>query len=253
MIVTMAATPRREADLFAPLKTHLEGQGYSVHAEVRDCDLVARRRVDPAADDPDADAELIVVELKRGLTLDLLVQAVRRKELTESVYVAVPLEGSRARVRNLRGVRPLLRRLEVGLLAVRFLRSGARVEVIEHPRVFAPRRRRRRRIGVLREIDGRYAEFDSAGQQSRTERITAYKQQCILVAHLLHTHGELSPAEARRLGAPGHAGRLLSANVYGWFERVRRGVYRLHPAGEHALSRYEAELARILDGAGRRA
>ena len=34
------------------------------------------------------------------------------------------------------------------------------------------------------------------------------------------------------------AGRILQDNYYGWFERVRRGVYRLTPAGEEALVQY---------------
>ncbi|RKX73268.1 MAG: hypothetical protein DRZ90_03190 [Spirochaetes bacterium] len=29
---------------------------------------------------------------------------------------------------------------------------------------------------------------------------------------------------------------ILSKNLYGWFERVRRGVYRLHEAGISALN-----------------
>ena len=31
----------READLYAPVKTYLEAQGYQVKAEVGDCDLLA--------------------------------------------------------------------------------------------------------------------------------------------------------------------------------------------------------------------
>ena len=32
-----------------------------------------------------------------------------------------------------------------------------------------------------------------------------------------------------------HAGRILQSDVYGWFERVERGVYALSPRGRQAL------------------
>jgi len=31
-------------------------------------------------------------------------------------------------------------------------------------------------------------------------------------------------------------------NHYGWFERVERGVYRLHPAGIEALGQYKERI-----------
>ena len=244
-----SARKRRESDLYAPLKRYLEGQGYSVYAEVGHCDLVARRRAPNGPPDAARDGapdEIVAVELKTRLSLDLLVQAARRKELTESVYVAVALEGSRGQIRNVRGVKALLRRLEVGLFVVRFLRSGVRVEVVMHPRVFRPRTRHRPRIAMVREIDGRYAEFDRAGQSSREERITAYKQQSLLLAHLLRERGEASPAELRRSGGSERSGAILSANMYGWFDRIRRGVYRLTPEGEYALDRYADTLREII-------
>jgi hypothetical protein len=243
---------RRESELHEPLKGYLEGQGYRVHAEVGHCDLVARRgrAADAACGETDPEDEIIAVELKTRLSLDLLVQAAKRKDLTEAVYIAVPLEGSRGRIRNLSGVKTLLRRLEVGLFVVRFLRGGTRVEVLMHPRVFRPRTRRRRRIAMVREIDGRYAEFDRAGQSSREERITAYKQQSLLLAHLLGARGEASPAELRRAGAGDRAGSILAGNMYGWFDRVRRGVYRLTPEGEYALDHYAETLTEILRHGG---
>jgi hypothetical protein len=214
---------------------------------VRDCDLVARRGA-PESAAADSGDELLVIELKSRLSLDLMIQGVRRKELTESVYVAVPLQGSAGRVRNLSGVKALLARLEIGLIVVRFLRSGTRIEVVAHPRPFTPRVRHRRRIGVIREIDGRYAEFDRAGQASTEERITAYRQQSLYLAHLLREHGEQSPAQLRGLGASERAGAILSHNLYGWFDRVRRGVYRINAAGGEALDHYDWVVQRILPG-----
>ena len=53
----------KENQLFPPLKTYLEGQGYRVHSEVKNCDLVARKG-----------DEMLIVETKLRLSLQLLLQ-----------------------------------------------------------------------------------------------------------------------------------------------------------------------------------
>ena len=70
----------RESDLYGPVRDYLTGLGYEVKGEVKDCDIAAMR-----------DGELIVVELKRGFTLELVYQALDRQRVADGVYVAVPL------------------------------------------------------------------------------------------------------------------------------------------------------------------
>jgi hypothetical protein len=65
--------------------------------------------------------------------------------------------------------------------------------------------------------------------------MTAYRQQALACAALLSA-GPGGP-KALRSVAP-DAGTILLRNVYGWFERTRRGEYRLTPAGEAALRRW---------------
>ena len=55
---------------------------------------------------------------------------------------------------------------------------------------------------------------------------------------LLAEHGPLSPKELRGLGASAKSQPILSANVYGWFERQRRGVYTINGSGLEALEHY---------------
>jgi len=62
--------------------------------------------------------------------------------------------------------------------------------------------------------------------------MTAYRQRAVACAVALQA-GPLRPRDLRAL-AP-DAGGILLRNVYGWFERVKPGVYRLGPAGEAAL------------------
>jgi len=45
-------------------------------------------------------------------------------------------------------------------------------------------------------------------------------------------------------GVP-RAARILQRNVYGWFDRIERGTYRLTPEGDQALSRFAAAVPAI--------
>lgn len=229
--------PKREQELSAPLTRWLEAQGYAVSHEVRGCDVAARKG-----------EELVLLELKLRFNLTLVYQALERKDISPSVYVVIPLKGSRASPPNYRRMKRLLQSLEIGLMAIRYLRRETRVEVLIHPREHQRRRRRRVRAAMLREIDGRYGEFNAGGQTSAQVNLTAYRQEALRIASLLKRRGPLSPAALRGLGCGGKTQGILSANHYGWFERVRRGVYRLHPAGEEALAPY----AEVLESLERR-
>ena len=72
------ATPP-ETSLYAPVKTLLEGQGYTVKGEINGCDVVAVRGDEPP----------VVVELKKTFGLGLVLQGIDRLAMTDAVYVAV--------------------------------------------------------------------------------------------------------------------------------------------------------------------
>src|SRR3989442_9309940 len=80
--------PPAESDLYPAVKAFVEGQGYSVKAEVRGCDVVATRGDEPP----------VIVELKLSFSLTLLLQGIDRLALTDRVYLAVTRpRGRRAR------------------------------------------------------------------------------------------------------------------------------------------------------------
>jgi hypothetical protein len=62
--------------------------------------------------------------------------------------------------------------------------------------------------------------------------MTAYRQQALAVAHAL-TGAPSRPRELRTI-AP-DAAKILRGNVYGWFERIERGIYGLTSSGRGAL------------------
>ena len=65
--------------------------------------------------------------------------------------------------------------------------------------------------------------------------MTAYRQEALACAALLRA-GPGRPRDLRSV-AP-EAGQILLRNVYGWFMRTERGVYRLTSLGEAALQRW---------------
>ncbi|MBI9097546.1 MAG: hypothetical protein JEY91_03660 [Spirochaetaceae bacterium] len=226
----------KETELDQPIRHWLEKQGYSVSCEVKHCDMVAQK-----------EDELLIVELKTRFSLDLVYQAVNRKNLTDSVYVAVPVLPGKKSIPRYRDVKKLLSRLEVGLILVRFMKSKTRVEVISHPVEFKKRRALRRRNSIIREIDGRYSEFNKAGSATVDRKVSAYRQQAIMTAYFLREKGPLSPAAIRKLGGGNKTQQILSGNVYGWFDRISRGIYCLNVTGRTALDNYEDILESILN------
>jgi hypothetical protein len=126
----------------------------------------------------------------------------------------------------------LYRLIGLGLKAVEVARN--RIEVLTAPGPYRPRPDQRRRSRLLSEHE-RTAGDPSPGGSSRQPIMTAYRQQALVCAALLQA-GPGRPRDLRAV-AP-EAGRILLRNVYGWFERTARGVYRLNSWGEAALQRW---------------
>ena len=209
-----------ETSLYPAVKRFLEAAGFRVKGEVNGCDAVAVH-----------DGEglrLAIVELKLGLNLDLLLQAVERMRAADEVWLAVPAT-QRGRDRD-RRVHRLCRLIGLGLMAVNV--SRGRVEVLAEPGPYRPRPDQRRRLRLLSEHAKRHGD-PSPGGSSRQPIMTAYRQQALACAALL----QVGPGRPRdlRIVAPA-AGRILLHN--GWFERTERGIYRLTADGEAALRRW---------------
>lgn len=224
----------KETELSGPISIWLRKQGYSVSCEVKNCDIVAQKNDD-----------LVIIELKTRFSLDLVYQAVNRKKLTESVYVAVPVLQGRKNIPKLKEVKKLLFRLEVGLILVRFLKTKTRIEIVSHPAEYIPRKANKKRNSIIREIDGRYSEFNKGGSTNKDLRISAYKQQALVCAWLLNKNGNMSPKSIKNSGGGVKTQQILSGNIFGWFDKVSRGLYSINPAGIEALNIYKDVLQKI--------
>lgn len=219
-----------EKDLYMPIHNYFEKLGYDVHGEVKDCDITVSK-----------DDELIIIELKRNLNLELLIQAVKRQRITENVYIAVPKPNYSAFTKRWRDLCFIVRRLELGLITVSFKNDVERVNVVFDPFPFdgqkSRQQTRKKRKSIISEIDGRHGNYNIGGS-TRTKLMTAYKENSLHIACCLEIFGQLSPLKLRELGTGKKTQSILSKNFYGWFERVERGIYKLSENGREALSKY---------------
>ena len=207
-----------ETELSAPVKAYLESHGYQVNCEVKDCDIVATRGDD-----------LIIVELKMSVNLTLLVQATKRQSISDSVYVAVPAPTKRNR--QWRGTLTVLKRLEVGLLLVEEGAMGMVVSKQFDPIPYQRKKNTRSRRALLTEVADRSGDYNVGGS-TKTTLMTAYRENAILIACCLSKLGPSSPKSLRNLGTGEKTTSILSANHYGWFQRVEKGVYELTDQGD---------------------
>jgi hypothetical protein len=207
-----------ETELSAPVKAYLESHGYQVNCEVKDCDIVATRGDD-----------LIIVELKMSVNLTLLVQATKRQSISDSVYVAVPAPTKRNR--QWRGTLTVLKRLEVGLLLVEEGAMGMVVSKQFDPIPYQRKKNTRSRRALLTEVADRSGDYNVGGS-TKTTLMTAYRENAILIACCLSKLGPSSPKSLRNLGTGDKTTSILSANHYGWFQRVEKGVYELTDQGD---------------------
>ena len=215
----------RESELYEPVKRLFEENGFYVNAEVCGCDLTA---VSP-------EGELYIAELKRGLTVELLAQCVERQNAAELVYAAVP-KPKRYEPKKMRRVFNLIKRLGLGLILVSVRGEYSFAELIFEPQAVKKADSRKKR-GILREIDGRSAELNTGGVTGR-KIVTAYMERAFAAACILEDGGELSPKEIRERGGSDDVQRILASNVYGWFEKVRRGVWRISDKGAREILLY---------------
>ncbi len=219
--------PPLETALYRPLKRFLETRGFEVKGEVCGCDIVAVRPGEPAM--------LVITEMKLSFTLELLLQAVDRMAWADEVWLAVTAS-RRGRDQD-RRVHRLCRLLGLGLLAVTLSSGG--VAVICEPEPYRPRSNLKRRARLLKEHGTRRGD-PATGGSTRQPIMTAYRQRALDCAAAMRC-GPQRPRDLRPFASD--AGAILLRNVYGWFERVQPGWYRLAAAGVAALESWTAATA----------
>jgi hypothetical protein len=217
----------KETDLFAPLAAYFEAAGYRVDAEVKNCDLVARK-----------DQELVLVELKTSLNLTLLLQAIERQRLSNLVYIAIPSKAlGRPGSRRTALIR-VFRRLEIGILTVDVSKGTVQLVALPAPFDMARSRKsaRHRKSALLQELAGRSVNLNIAGS-TQVPLHTAYREAAFKVLALLSLHGPLNSRQVRRYpDIPSQSTAILYRNFHGWFIRHTDGSYTVSPKGAAELA-----------------
>jgi hypothetical protein len=216
------STPR-ETDLYGPVKSFLEGQGYVVKSEVGAADVVAVR----GGEAP------VIVELKLGFSLTLVHQCVASLSVTDDVYLAVATGKGKPFAKSLKNMTKLCRRLGLGLITVRL--KDDLVQVHCDPAPYTPRKSKKREGQLLAEFARRVGDPNDGGQ-TRVGLITAYRQDALKVAMYLFEVGASKGADVARETKVERATTMMRNDHYGWFEKVEKGIYGLTPKGAEAVA-----------------
>lgn len=225
----MANDPTRETDLYEPIKQFLQGQGYEVKGEIGKVDVVACR----------GDEAPVLVELKTTFSLSLFHQAVERLSVSDTVYLAVPHKPGKVFASSVKRNAALCRRLGIGLITVRLKDSLVQVHVDPgpyRPRISAPKKAR-----LLKEFAKRVGDPNSGGA-TRQGLITAYRQDALRCLIYLDSNGPTKAALVASETQVETARRIMADDHYGWFERVKTGIYGITPKGRDALKQYQSQV-----------
>ena len=222
-----------ETELYEPVKKFLTGLGYHVQGEVRGCDLTAVR-----------EDELVIVELKKSFSIELLYQAMDRQAITDQVYAAVPrpLKNESLAIKNMTRI---IKKLDLGLITVAMDSPLKYVEAVVHPGESKRRKSPKRRQSLLSEMAGRNYG-DNTGGSHKVKLLTAYKEKSIRAACVLEKQGSVTTKElVNDFGFDKGIQNLLYRNYNGWFERVDKGTYALSEEGRKAIS--EGKFGEVAD------
>lgn len=222
----------KESDLYEPVKQFLESQNYEVKGEVNDCDVVAVR----GAEAP------VVIELKLSLNLGVLLQAVERLSLTSKVYIGVP-ERCRIVHKQRRRVIKLLKMLGLGLMTIDPSRVKHNIDILVDPGDYTPRKSKKKQERLLGEFLKRVGDPNLGGVDRRKGIMTVYRQRTLDIAQFLQQQGPTKASEIAKTLQEPKARDILYKDVYGWFDRVSRGVYQLSPRGSQELPLWQGEAA----------
>ena len=116
------------------------------------------------------------------------------------------------------------------------LRDGF-VEVLADPAPYRPRKSVPRKTRLLREFARRVGD-PNAGGAMRVGIVTSYRQDALRCAAYLENKGASKGAVVAKEADVPKATRIMADDYYGWFERVKTGIYMLTPKGCEALVLY---------------
>lgn len=221
--------PIKETDLYQPIKSLLEGQGYEVKAEIGAADVMAVR----------GDEAPVIVELKTAFSLALFHQGIERQAITDFVYIAIPHATGKPFLKALKNNKSLCRRLGLGLITVR-MKDGF-TEIHLDPAPYKPRQSKNKQQRMLREFAKRVGDPNEGGS-TKTTLMTAYRQDALKCLLHLSKQGATKASIVAKSVDVERARNIMAHDHYGWFEKVQKGIYGITPKGKAAMKDYAKEI-----------
>lgn len=208
----------KETELYEPIKVYLEKLGYIVKGEVGAIDIFAMK-----------DEQSIAIELKNQITLKLIYQAIERQKIADDVYIAVPKSALKSHQINYRSFILLLKRLSLGLIIVQNDSISVLLDPSEYDLELSKKRNKKKHIKLIKEFKNRSSDLNIGG--SRGKKMTVYREKTILIAQTIQEYKILSPKLIKEMTGIAETPSILQKNYYGWFYRVRQGLYALTDQG----------------------
>lgn len=216
------------------VRDHFTDLGYRVQGEVKSCDVTALK-----------EDLLIILELKKSLSMELLIQAVKRQRLGDLTYICIPKPKNYVKNRKFQEILYLLKRLSLGLIFCEPDRQF--IEVILHPEDYNLERskkiNKKHREQIISEMQARTTSLNKGGSRGR-KLMTAYREDAIRVLWICSRRETMAPRDGVKLGIV-KTPSILRDNHYGWFHKVERGCYGLTESGHKALADYDQILPEL--------
>ena len=197
-------------------------RGFQVRAEVLSSDVVAIR-----------EDIMVAVEMKMQMGIKLLAQAAQRQKSFDLVYIAIPKPTFKRRTNKAYAeLIHLVKRLELGLLYVDTNGEGVCMEEFP-PKPFSreksisSRRARKTRTDAMEEFLSRSADYNVGGSV-REERVTAYRENALLIAMYMIRDGG---GERQAPEGTGLRGKGISHNT-------RQPLRMVRARGQRHIRRY---------------
>lgn len=216
-----------ETDMYEPVCDFLKEKGFCVKSEVNGCDIVAQK-----------ENRMIIVELKKSFQLKLVYQAINRQSICKEVFVAIPRPNKPQNTKQFKNMIKLLKRLDIGLFTVALDSPVKTVDVLLEPKDSNVYQNNNKKRKLLLEMEQRSGDYNVGGM-TRHKIMTAYREKALELCCILQQKDKVSYAFLRELGLSEKHIKMLSTNVYHWYQRISRGVYGLSDEGKKALEEQE--------------
>ncbi len=216
---------KKEEDMYNPIQRFFKKKGYIAYGEVQQLDVVCINEKDTE--------DLIVIEMKKNLTMKLLSQGVLGKKITEKVYIAY-YKPNKFTLKKRREALRICKGLGLGVIVVK----NNRVEILLEPKKINGVNIKKRKK-ILNEIKGIKVNINIGGCRGRKIN-TAFREKNIFIGCCLEKIGEGKGIELiKRFGTPKESTSIMYRNIYGWYDNVDRGIYTLNKKGIEELRNEE--------------